>query len=137
MLMLRARRFETIERATQWPDALVLGLFSASGTQLALGQDLPAIVAVLIGMVNAVFGGVLRDIVVNEIPRAFKDRQPYAVCAFAGGWVLVAAQRLGTSELLALTAAAAAASTLRLAALHFDWRLPQWRTGPGDGDQAS
>jgi uncharacterized membrane protein YeiH len=91
MLMLRARRFEPTERAMQWPVELGLGLFSASGTQFALGQELPAIVAVLIVMVDAVFGGVLRDSVANEIPRAFRDRQPYAVCAFVGGQVAVAA----------------------------------------------
>jgi uncharacterized membrane protein YeiH len=89
-LMLPARRFEPTEHATQWPDALDLGLFSASGTQIALGQDLPAIVALLMGVVTAVFGGVLRDIVINEISRAFRDRQPY-VCAFVGGWMMVAA----------------------------------------------
>ena len=79
----------------QWPDALGLGLFSAGGTQIALAQGLPAIVAVLMGVVTAVFGGVLRDIVCNEIPSAFSDHRPYAVCAFAGGWVLVAAARAG------------------------------------------
>ena len=76
MLVLRARHFEPTESAMQWPDALGLGLFSASGTQIALGQGLPAIVAVLMGVVTAAFGGVLRDIVVNKIPRAVKDRQP-------------------------------------------------------------
>jgi uncharacterized membrane protein YeiH len=80
------------ERAMQWPDALGLGLFSAAGTQLALGMAMPPIVAVLMGMVTAVFGGVLRDVVCNEIPQAFSDHRPYALCAFAGGWVLVGAQ---------------------------------------------
>jgi len=51
--------------------------------------------------------------------------------------VLIAGQRLGISEPLALAAATMAASVLRLVALHFDWRLPQWRTGAGDDDQAS
>jgi uncharacterized membrane protein YeiH len=49
MAFLRARHFEPTERAMQWPDALGLGLFSASSTQLALAQDLPGIVAVLMG----------------------------------------------------------------------------------------
>ena len=84
MLFLRARHFAPTARAMQWPDALGLGLFSASGTQIALAQGLPAIVAVLMGVVTAVFGGVLRDIVCNEIPSAFADHRPYALCAFAG-----------------------------------------------------
>ena len=46
---------------------------------------MPAIVAVLFGVITAVFGGVLRDIVCNEIPRAFSDHRTYAICAFIGG----------------------------------------------------
>ena len=90
MMFMRARHLEPTERAMQWPDALGLGLFSAGGTQLALVHEQPAIVAVLMGVVTATFGGVLRDIVCNEIPTAFRDHRPYAVCAFAGGRRIVA-----------------------------------------------
>jgi uncharacterized membrane protein YeiH len=129
MFVLHARHFEPTERAMQWPDALGLGLFSASGTQLALAQDMPAIVAVLMGVVTAVFGGVLRDIVVNDIPRAFRDRQPYAVCAFAAGWVVVGAQALGMHSGWSLLAGAAAGSGLRALAMLSGYRLPRGRTG--------
>ena len=113
----------------QWPDALGLGLFSAGGTQIALAQGLPAIVAVLMGVVTAVFGGVLRDVVCNEIPSAFADHRPYAVCAFAGGWVLVGALALGLPQGSALLVAAGTATGLRVLALLTDWRLPQWSSG--------
>jgi len=126
MLVLRARHFEPTERAMQWPDALGLGLFCASGTQIALGQGLPAIVAVLMGVVTAAFGGVLRDIVVNEIPRAFKDRQPYAVCAFVGGWVVVAVQQMGLHDGWSLLAGAAVAGGLRVLAMLSGLKLPRW-----------
>jgi uncharacterized membrane protein YeiH len=129
MFVLHARHFEPTERAMQWPDALGLGLFSASGTQLALAQDMPAIVAVLMGVVTAAFGGVLRDIVVNEIPRAFKDRQPYAVCAFAGGWVVVGAQVAGLPDGWSLLAGAVVGSGLRAAAMLSGLRLPRWSSG--------
>ena len=134
MLFLRARHFALTERAMQWPDALGLGLFSAGGTQIALAQGLPAIVAVLMGVVTAVFGGVLRDIVCNEIPRAFADHRPYAVCAFAGGWVLVGALALGMDDASALLAAAATATGLRALALAFGARLPGW-TARRDADR--
>jgi uncharacterized membrane protein YeiH len=130
MLFLRARHFALTERAMQWPDALGLGLFTAGGTQLALSLSLPAIVAVLMGMVTAVFGGVLRDIVCNEIPRAFSDHRPYAVCSFAGGWVLVLAHWLAAPQWLGLVLAGACATLLRVLALLLDWRLPAWQ--PGD-----
>jgi uncharacterized membrane protein YeiH len=81
------------------------------------------------GVVTAVFGGVLRDIVCNEIPRAFSDHRPYAVCAFAGGWMLVGAQAVGASADVALLAAAGSATLLRGVALWTGWTLPAWQVG--------
>lgn len=129
MVFMRARHFEPTERALQWPDALGLGLFTAGGTQIALDVNMPMIVAVLMGMVTAVFGGVLRDMVCNEIPRAFRDHQPYAVCSFVGGWILIAVQTAGAPQWVSLVSAAAAATLLRLLALRLGWSLPGWRAG--------
>jgi uncharacterized membrane protein YeiH len=129
MAFLRARHFAPTERAMQWPDALGLGLFSATGTQLALAQGLPGIVAVLMGVITATFGGVLRDIVCNEIPTALRDHRPYAVCAFAGGWVLVLAQQAGMQPGLALLLGAAVATGLRVTALVTGFTLPRWSSG--------
>jgi uncharacterized membrane protein YeiH len=129
MAFLRARHFAPTERAMQWPDALGLGLFSASGTQLALAQDLPAIAAVLMGVITATFGGVLRDIVCNEIPAALRDHRPYAICAFVGGWVLVIAQYAGVAPGLGLVLAAATATGLRVLALVTGYTLPRWSAG--------
>lgn len=126
MLFMRARHVEPTERAMQWPDAAGLGLFAASGTQIALALNLPAIVAVLMGMVTAVFGGVLRDIVCNEIPRAFSDHRPYALCAFAGGWALVGAHAAGWPADAALAVAALLATALRVLVIVTGYTLPAW-----------
>jgi uncharacterized membrane protein YeiH len=106
-----------------------MGLFAASGTQLALQLQVPAIVAVLMGVVTAVCGGVLRDIVCNEIPSAFSDHRPYALCAFVGGWVLVGAWTLGWSDDLGLLLGAATAAALRVAVLLTGYSLPAWTIG--------
>jgi uncharacterized membrane protein YeiH len=127
MLVLRARHLEPTERAMQWPDALGLGLFAASGTQIALDAAMPAVVAVILGVVTAAFGGVLRDIACNRLPSAFSDHRPYALCAFAGGWVLVLAGAAGLSPWLALLVSAGSATALRVATVLLDWRLPAWR----------
>ena len=129
MFFLRAQHFALTERAMQWPDALGLGLFSASGTQLALAQELPGIVAVLMGVITATFGGVLRDIVCNEIPSALRDHSPYAICAFAGGWALMGAQAAGMSQDWSMLLAFAVASGLRVAALVSGYSLPRWTSG--------
>jgi uncharacterized membrane protein YeiH len=133
MVFLRARHFAPTERALQWADALGLGLFTASGTQIALDASMPAIVAVLMGVVTAVFGGVLRDMVCNEIPSAFRDRRPYAVCSFLGGWVLVGADALGAAAWVGMLGAASVAMFLRAVALITGWTLPEWSHGEGRG----
>ena len=132
MALMRVRHFAPTERAMQWPDALGLGLFTANGTQIALEQGLPAIVAVLMGLVTAVFGGVLRDIVCNEVPRAFSDHRPYAICAFFGGWTLVGAQALGAPGWLGLLLATVVAAGLRAAAVWADYELPRWEPGAAE-----
>lgn len=127
MVFMRARHLEPTERAMQWPDALGLGLFTASGTQIALDAGMPSVVAVVLGLITAVFGGVLRDIVCNEIPSAFSDHRPYAICSFAGAWVMVAAHAANLPDWVAVLMAAATATALRLAAVAWDWRLPAWQ----------
>lgn len=129
MVFMRARHLEPTERAMQWPDALGLGLFTAVGTQIAIEAQMPAVIAVILGVVTAVFGGVLRDVVCNDIPRAFSDHRPYAICSFAGGWVMVLAHTAGLPQWGALLAAAGTATALRAAALVLDWRLPAWQAG--------
>jgi uncharacterized membrane protein YeiH len=126
MLFMRARHFEPTARAMQWPDAAGLGLFTASGTQIALDSGSPAIVAVLMGVVTAVFGGVLRDIVCNEIPSAFRDHRPYALCAFVGAWILVGAQALEFIDWIGLLSAAIITAALRAIAVLTDFKLPSW-----------
>ena len=129
MLFMRARHLEPTERAMQWPDALGLGLFTAVGTEIAIDAGMPAVVAVILGVFTAVFGGVLRDVVCNEIPRAFSDHRPYAICSFIGGWVMVLAHAAGLPQWGALLAAAGAATALRALAVAMDWRLPAWQAG--------
>jgi uncharacterized membrane protein YeiH len=134
MLFLRARHFPLTERAIQWPDALGLGLFTASGAQVSIEAGMPSIVAVLMGVVTAVCGGVLRDIVCNEVPSAFRDHRPYAICSFLGGWVLIAAHALQAPVWMGLFAAAATATLLRALALATGFKIPQWTHGAGPRD---
>ena len=127
MLLMRSRHLQLTERAIQLPDALGLGLFTARGTQIALGDGLSGIAAVLMGVISAVFGGVLRDVFCNEIPTAFSDHQPYALCALLGGSALVLLQHLGLPDSLALIAAFGLTSVLRLLTILRGWRMPGWR----------
>jgi uncharacterized membrane protein YeiH len=127
LLFMRAQHLEPTARAMQWPDAIGLGAFTAGGTQLALNAGVPAIIAVIMGVLTAIFGGVLRDIVVNEIPKAFSDHIPYSVIAFTGGWVVVGLNVLGAEAFVAVAVAAVFTIALRVLALLLGWRLPAWK----------
>jgi uncharacterized membrane protein YeiH len=127
LLFMRAQHLEPTARAMQWPDAIGLGAFTAGGTQLALTAGVPAIIAVIMGVLTAIFGGVLRDIVVNEIPKAFSDHIPYSVIAFIGGWVVVGLNLLGAEAFVAVAVAAVFTIVLRVLALLLGWRLPIWK----------
>ena len=127
LLFMRARHLEPTQRAMQWPDAIGLGFFAAGGTQLALTAQVPAIIAVIMGVVTAIFGGVLRDIVVNEIPKAFSDHIPYSVIAFTGGWVVLVLNYLMVEAFVAVAIGAILTIVLRILALFFGWRLPSWK----------
>lgn len=128
MAVMRRRHLAPTERAIVWPDALGLGLFAASGVQFALDAQMPPLVAVLLGVVTGVFGGVLRDVVCNEIPSAFRDHRPYAVCAFAGGWVLVGLLTLGADAGTAALGSLLVTAGSRLLAVRRGWTLPAWRS---------
>lgn len=123
----KAQHIELTEKAMLIPDAVGLGAFAAGGTHIALQMDASPLIAVLMGVITAVVGGVLRDVLVNEVPRAFHDHQPYAVIAFAGGWLVVLLSFIGTPEYLDVLIAAVLMIALRLLAVKFGWELKRWR----------
>lgn len=123
----RARHVEFTEKAMIVPDALGLGIFAAGGTHIALSTGSTPLIAVIMGVITAVFGGVLRDVLINEVPRAFHDHQPYAVLAFAGGFVVVLLSYLDTPKYLDVLAGAVFIITLRLLSVRFKWELKRWK----------
>jgi uncharacterized membrane protein YeiH len=127
MFFLRNAHFELTKKAILWPDAVGLGLFTATGVHLALLSQMPGLVAVLMGLVTGVFGGVLRDVVCNEIPSAFSDHRPYAICALVGGGVYVGLWQTNAPDWLALAACITVTVGLRALALWRNWQLPAWR----------
>lgn len=124
---MRSKHFEPTERLIRLPDAIGLGLFTASGTQIALSMQMPALVAVLMGVMTAVFGGVLRDVFCNDIPKVFHDHRPYAICAFVAGCIAVACDAYGMAQWATLVISSLTGFGLRLAVMIWDIRLPAWR----------
>ena len=127
MLLLRARHMEPTERVMLWPDTLGLGLFAAVGTDVAVAQGTPALIAVCMGVMTGVAGGVLRDVVCNEIPQAFHDHRPSALCAFAGGWADIGLRQLAAPAWAPMLGCMLLTVGLRMLALRRNWQLPAWR----------
>jgi len=126
-LFFRARHIEITQRAMEWPDAIGLGLFATTGAQLALDAGLSPLMAALMAVITAVFGGIIRDVLVNEIPRAVNDHQPYALMAFGGAWILWGLEELQVENTIAITSTALLIIAVRFIAIIFKWKLPAWR----------
>ena len=104
-------------------DAVGLGIFATTSASYALGLGASGFAAVLIGAVGAVGGGVLRDVLVNEVPLLLQ-RDLYAVPALLGSLVVVLAAGLGWPADLGLLVGTVAATGLRLLGIWRDWNFP-------------
>jgi len=105
-------------------DALGLGSFAASGASVADHLGCAPFVSSLLGVTTGVFGGVLRDIICNEIPSVFQRTELYATCAFLGAWVYLLAAHTGVNEISALVACITVTFALRMLAIRYKIRLP-------------
>lgn len=106
-------------------DAIGLGLFSVLGTSLALDMHLPPVTAVIMGVVTGVFGGVLRDVVSNEVPMIMRGSELYATCAFIGCWVYLGMYWLDLAAAWSLLGGTATVVGVRLLSLRLQWQLPR------------
>ncbi|VVE89161.1 trimeric intracellular cation channel family protein [Pandoraea bronchicola] len=111
------------ERMLLITDAIGLGFFSASGTSLALQTDMSAFMSVMMGVITGVGGGVMRDILCNEVPLVLRDTRPYAVCAFIGGWIYIALTYADLDPVYSLSISALSVIFVRLITVAFDVRL--------------
>ncbi|WP_336705553.1 trimeric intracellular cation channel family protein [Micrococcus terreus] len=105
-------------------DAAGLALFTVTGTMIALDHGAPPVSAVLIGTVGALGGGLLRDIVANEVPALFDPRGVYALPTVVGAILTVVLHELGHFGVVPGILVAVAVFAVRMLAYHFRWRLP-------------
>lgn len=106
------------------PDAIGLALFTVAGTQIALELHAPWLAASLLGVITGVVGGVLRDVLCNDVPLIFVRGELYASAAWAGALALIGLQAAGVSAVAAAWSAMAVILALRLAAIAFRITLP-------------
>jgi len=108
------------------PDAVGLALFTVVGTQVGLAYGVPWLGATFLGVATGVLGGVLRDILCNEVPLVFGG-ELYGTAAWGGALLMVGLMAAGLAQGVAAVAAAAAILAVRLAAIQWRITLPQFK----------
>jgi uncharacterized membrane protein YeiH len=106
-------------------DALGLALFTISGAQVAEQQGLPGVIVVTMGAITGAAGGVLRDVLCNEVPLLFGPLDTlYATAAIAGASAYLVLQTVGAPRASAALLGMGVVAGLRLAAIAWQLRLP-------------
>ncbi|WP_066043579.1 trimeric intracellular cation channel family protein [Herbiconiux solani] len=126
--MLLERLFTRLNVVITILDALSLGLFAAIGTSKALSVGLPVVPAIFVGLVAAVGGGMLRDILLGMPIGVMHVGSLYAVAAGAGSTVLVVMVALGGDVTIAGIGCVIVTTAIRLLAVRYGWSLPEQRT---------
>lgn len=118
--------YHKIDNALKFFDAIGLAAFSVIGFKVALTQGMSPVIAVMMGVWTAIIGGMLRDIICNEIPLVLQ-REIYITASIAGSVTYLCLQTLGVdagvNEFIMLFIIFA----VRMLALRYDWHLPSIR----------
>lgn len=115
---------DALDRRSTFVDSLGLALFSLTGVRYALEAGLPPLPAALMGVVTGTFGGVLRDVLVREVPSIFRPGPLYAAASFLGCLVVLAGPVLDLPQAIADAAGFATIVLLRMASVRLGLRLP-------------
>lgn len=116
-----------LERLISQIDAGGLGLFAVAGALKASDYDLGPMPAAILGVVTAVGGGVLRDVLVRDVPAILVRGELYAIPALAGAGVAVVGAEAGLDDAVVAGPAAAVTIIWRLLTIHRGWTAPMPR----------
>lgn len=121
-----APRIDLERRALLWADALGMALYAVLGAEIALLAGADAWAAMLMGVVTATFGGILRDVICAEVPLILQ-KEIYALAALAGAALFILLRMNGVWRDTAVALAILLAFAIRGLALWYGWSLPAYR----------
>lgn len=106
-------------------DALGLALFTISSTRLGLSEQLPFIIVAMLATCTSTFGGLIRDILCNEVPMLFQKKSLYGTASFIGAWFYIALYHLPIpiERPLVTLISIIFVFSLRLLAVKYNWRF--------------
>jgi uncharacterized membrane protein YeiH len=113
-------------------DALGLALFTVTGAQVAERAGMPGITCVLLGTVTGAAGGVIRDVLLAQVPHILQRGSLYATAAIAGASFYLALVRVGISPAVASLSGMACVAAIRLAAIAWRLELPAFEVPPDE-----
>lgn len=125
-----AHLFESRYRLLLWLDSVALAIAVAAGVGVAMDGGFGPVIIVMMGIMTGTFGGLMRDVVGNEVPLVLKQGQLYLTAAFGGAIAAVALDWVGTGRSEALIACAIVVWILRAGSMIWGWRLPVYRPRP-------
>jgi uncharacterized membrane protein YeiH len=126
-LLFGSRAGKAVDRFIWFADAASLGLFSVAGVSRALNAGLPVLPALILGLITAVGGGSLRDVLMGRTPRVFEHGEPYAIAALLAVLVFLGGEALGWDRSISTAAGTAAGLALKMLSARFQWRTPTVR----------
>lgn len=103
-------------------DTIGISVFTVLGLQKALGIGINPFISTMMGMVSAVFGGAIRDVVCNEIPLIFR-KEIYALACLSGGILYISLRALDVPQFWNLLITIAFIVIFRLLSVRFNWQL--------------
>ncbi len=129
VVFFSAHLLESRMRTLIWLDSLALAVAVAAGAGVAIAQEQSPTIVVLMGMITGTLGGLMRDVVVGEVPLVLKQGELYVTAAFVGAATAILARHwLDTPT--SLLACAAVTWILRAGSLYFGWHLPVYKSTP-------
>jgi len=128
--LLYARHRAIPERVLEITDALGLALFGIAGARIAQNVGYDGVIAVVMGVITGSFGGLLRDVLCNDIPMILRQGQFYATAIIAGCSLYIVLTACNVSRDLAAALGMLAILALRVAAIVWNLRLPVFRLPP-------
>lgn len=130
LVFLTAHLFESRLKTLIWLDSFALAVAVPAGTGVALALDQPALVVVLMGTITGCMGGLLRDVVLDDVPLVLKQGELYVTAAFAGAAAAALTRPYVADPLPALMLCSGVTWALRAGSLAFGWRLPVYKSRP-------
>ncbi|WP_376875410.1 trimeric intracellular cation channel family protein [Albirhodobacter sp. R86504] len=130
IVFFTAHFLESRYRTLLWLDAAALAVAVPAGVAVTMNLGHGPITVLIMGVVTGTFGGLMRDVVCNEVPLVIKQGELYLSCAFAGAVAAVISKQFIDQMLPCLLICAGVTFALRAGTLRFGWALPVYKARP-------